>query len=120
MTDQLTLTIEITTGHCLGGEGNDVYPGQVLVAPRDLSITDARKKVRMGYARVIPSAPEVVEPLAAGLDSTEAPGPTVITHQAPAIESRDPVIEAPEAVVPTAEARRGQSRGTHPSRTGGR
>ena len=43
MPDQ-TLTIEITTGHCLGGEGNDVYPGQVLVAPKDLSIAEARKK----------------------------------------------------------------------------
>lgn len=114
MADQQTLTIEITTGHCLGGEGNDVYPGQVLVAPRDLSIIDARKKVRMGYARAIPNAPE------AGPESTEVPGPAVVTHQDPAVESRDPVIEAPDAVVPPAEARRGQSRGPHPSRTGGR
>jgi hypothetical protein len=108
MADQ-TLTIEITTGHCLGGEGNDVYPGQVLVAPQDLSIAEARKKVRMGYARVIPNAPGAVASPAAGSGSTEAPGPAVITHQEPALESRDPVIEeAPEA------ARRGRSR------TGGR
>ena len=102
MADQ-TLTIEITAGHCLGGEGNDVYPGQVLVAPRDISTVEARKKVRMGYARVIPSAPK------AGPVGTEAPGPAVVTHLDPALESRDPVIEeAPEA------ARRGRSR------TGGR
>jgi hypothetical protein len=102
MADQ-TLTIEITTGHCLGGEGNDVYPGQVLVAPRDLSIAEARKKVRMGYAREIPSTPK------AGPVGTEAPGPAVVTHQDPAVESRDPASEeAPEA------ARRGRSR------TGGR
>jgi len=102
MADQQTLTIEITTGHCLGGEGNDVYPGQVLVAPRDLSITDARKKVRMGYARAIPNAPEP------GPVSTEASGPALVTHQDPALESRDPVIEAPDV------ARRGRTR------TGGR
>jgi len=94
MADRQTLTIEITSGHCLGGEGNDVYPGQVLVAPRDLSIADAWKKVRMGYARVTPSAP------GAGPDSTEAPGPAVVTHQDPGLESRDPVIEAPEAAPP--------------------
>lgn len=108
MPDQ-TLTIEITTGHCLGGEGNDVYPGQVLVAPKDLSIAEARKKVRMGYARVIPNSRGAVAPLGAGPDGTETPGPPVINHQDPALESRDPVIEeAPEA------ARRGRSR------TGGR
>lgn len=95
-----TLTIEITTGHCLGGEGNDVYPGQVLVAPRDLSIAEAWKKVRMGYARVIPNAPEpAVE---------EEHGLAIVTHNDPAVASRDPIVEAP------AEARRGRSR------TGGR
>jgi len=105
MADQ-TLTIEVTSGHCLGGEGNDVYPGQLLVAPRDLSIADARKKVRMGYARAIPDAPE------AGPEGTEAAGPAVITHQDPALENRDPDMEAPEAQ--SAAARRGRSR------TGGR
>jgi len=101
MADPLQLTIEITTGHCLGGEGNDVYPGQVLVAPRDLSIADAKKKVRMGYARIIPNATDP------GPDSLEASGPAVVTHQDLALDSRDPVIEAPEG-------RRGRSR------TGGR
>jgi hypothetical protein len=75
-----TLTIEITTGHCLGGEGNDVYPGQVLETPKDLSIADAMKKVRMGYARIVPNAPEPEEPSA----------PASISHSDPAIESRDP------------------------------
>jgi hypothetical protein len=50
-----TLTIEITAGHCLGGQGNDVYPGQRLTAPKDLTILEALKKVRMGYARIIHS-----------------------------------------------------------------
>ena len=96
MVDQEKLTIEITTGHCLGGVGNDVYPGEVLVAPKDLSIAEARKKVRMGYARIIPNAANP-EP--------ETQEPAVVTHQDPAVESRDPVIEqAPEA------ARRGRSR----------
>ena len=107
MAEQEKLTIEITTGHCLGGEGNDVYPGQVLVAPKDLSIADAMKKVRMGYARVIPNAPQP------SLESEEKPEPTVVTHQDSAVESRDPVTEAPQG-------RKGRSRGSHPSRTGGR
>ena len=98
MADQLKLTIEITTGHCLGGEGNDVYPGQVLVAPKDLSIADARKKVRMGYARVIPNTPEPVP------ETEESYGPAIVTHQDPDAESRDPVTEPPRS------PRRGRSR----------
>ena len=90
MTEQGKLTIEVTTGHCLGGEGNDVFPGQVLVAPKDLSIADARKKVRMGYARVIPSAPEV------GPEAIKASGPTAVSHQDPAPESRDPDTVTPQ------------------------
>jgi len=96
MVDQEKLTIEITTGHCLGGVGNDVYPGEVLVAPKDLSIAEARKKVRMGYARIVSNAAS---------PKPETEEPAVVTHQDPAVESRDPVIEqAPEA------ARRGRSR----------
>jgi hypothetical protein len=99
--DQEKLTIEITTGHCLGGVGNDVYPGEVLVAPKDLSIAEARKKVRMGYARIIPNAPNP-EP-----ETEEPAGPAAVTHQDPAVESRDPDMDAPTG-------RRGRSR------TGGR
>ena len=92
MADQEKLTIEITTGHCLGGVGNDVYPGEVLVAPKDLSIAEARKKVRMGYARIVSNA------------ATEEPaGTAVVTHQDPAVESRDPDMDAPTG-------RRGRSR----------
>jgi len=90
MSDQAKLTIEITTGHCLGGEGNDVFPGQVLVAPRDLSIADARKKVRMGYARVIPSEPEPTS------QTDEDAGPVVVAHADPDVESRDPDTKPPK------------------------
>jgi len=91
MADQVKLTIEITTGHCLGGEGNDVYPGQVLVAPKDLSMADARKKVRMGYARVIPNAQEPAP------KTKENSGPAVVTHEDPAVESRDPATKPPKS-----------------------
>jgi len=100
MADQEKLTIEITTGHCLGGVGNDVYPGQVLVAPRDLSIADARKKVRMGYARIVPNAPK---PEPETKEMEELAEPAVVTHQDPALESRDPDMDAPTG-------RRGRSR----------
>jgi len=113
MAEQEKLTIEITTGHCLGGEDNDVYPGQILVAPKDLSIADARKKVRMGYASVIPNAPEP-EP------DKKKSGAAIVTHQDPALETRDPDTEAPDAVAPRAGARKGRARGSYPSRTGGR
>lgn len=85
-----TLRIEITTGHCLGGEGNDVYPGQILTAPKDLSMIEARKKVQLGYARLISSAPP------AGSEGREASGPAIVTHRDPSPESRDPIIQAPE------------------------
>lgn len=87
MADQGKLTIEITTGHCLGGEGNDVYQGQVLVAPKDLSVADARKKVRMGYARIIPDTHEPRP------ETEEDSGPAVVAHADPAAESRDPVTK---------------------------
>lgn len=90
MTEHGTLTIEVTTGHCLGGEGNDVLPGKILVAPKDLSIADARKKVRMGYARVVPSAPE------AGPEALKVSGPAEVSHADPVIEDRDPTTSAPE------------------------
>lgn len=115
MPDPAMLTIEITTGHCLGGVGNDVYPGQVLVAPKDLSIADAWKKVRMGYARIVPNAAEAAAPQAPGPESSdETPGPAPVTHGDPVVASRDPAVEAPDM------ARKGRSQGSHPSRTGGR
>ena len=97
MADQEKLTIEITTGHCLGGVGNDVYPGEVLVAPEDLSIAEARKKVRMGYARIVPNVPKPKP-------NTEEPaGPAIVTHQDPDAQKRDPDMDAPTT-------RRGRSR----------
>lgn len=90
MTEQGTLTIEVTTGHCLGGEGNDVFPGQILVAPRDLSIAEARKKVRMGYARVVPFVPE------AGPEAPAVSGPAAINHGDPIPENREPDTMAPQ------------------------
>jgi len=90
MKEQGKLTIEVTTGHCLGGEGNDVCPGKVLVAPRDLPLAEAWKKVRMGYARLIPDKPET------GPVSTEASGPPAVTNQDPVPENRDPVTETPK------------------------
>ena len=101
MTEQGTLAIEVTTGHCLGGEGNDALPGQILVAQRDLSIADARKKVRIGYARVIPSVPE------AGPETLAVSGPATIIHGDPTPENREPDTMAP------------QGRGSRP-RAGGR
>jgi hypothetical protein len=90
MTEQGTLIIEVTTGHCLGGEGNDIFPGQILVAPRDLSLAEALKKVRMGYARVILSATE------AGPVAAAAAGLTEVRHADPAPEARDPTMFTPE------------------------
>ncbi len=90
MTAQGTLTIEVTSGHCLGGEGNDVLPGQILVAPRDLSIAEARKKVRMGYARIVPTVPE------AGPETSETSGPAAVSNADPVLDDRDPTTSAPE------------------------
>ena len=90
MTEHGSLTIEVTSGHCLGGEGNDVLPGQILVAPRDLSIAEARKKVRMGYASVVSFAAE------AGPEAPVASGPAAVSHPDPAPEDRDPTTTTPE------------------------
>jgi hypothetical protein len=89
MAQPQTLTIEITAGHCLGGQGNDVYPGQRLTAPKDLTILEALKKVRMGYARIV-TPDEKAHPV-----STEASGGAAIqTHDATP-QDRDPEIDPP-------------------------
>ena len=90
MTEQGTLTIEVISGHCLGGEGNDVFPGKIMVAPRDLSLAEARKKVRMGYARVVPPVPE------AGPETPPSSGPAVNNNGDPDPEDRDPESPAPK------------------------
>ena len=91
MADVKLLTIEVTTGHCLGGEGNDVYPGKILVAPGDLSIEEALKKVRTGYARIVPQTTE------SGPAVVGSAGSDAVTHADPPVENRDPEIEAPPA-----------------------
>jgi hypothetical protein len=84
-----TLTIEITTSHCQGGKDNDLPAGKIMVAPRDLSIEEAQRKVRIGYARFVQE--ELMGPGA----FMPASGPASITHRDPAIDTRDPVIEGP-------------------------
>jgi len=61
MEDLAQLRIRILIGHCLGPAAGNVYIGDELTAPTDLSIAEARRKVTMGYAEVIESklkAPE--------------------------------------------------------------
>ncbi len=89
-TEPTTVTIEITTGHCLGGLGNDVYPGTVLVAPRDISVKEALRKVQTGYARLVSGAPADSAPMA-----DPPPTPGVIAHGDPVVASRDPIADAP-------------------------
>jgi hypothetical protein len=97
------IRIKVTSGWCLGGEGNDAHPGDVLEAPGDIEVSEALKKIRTGYAIQIP---EISGPGPAIHEDTPLPGS--VTSGDPAIDSRDPVVEAPEA------ARRGRAR------TGGR
>lgn len=93
MTDQVKVTIEITSGHCLGGVGNDVYPGHVMEAPRDLPIAEALRKVRTGYARIIPSPQETGPEVLA--DSGPVPA-NAVTHGDPAVSHRDPEVQVPD------------------------
>jgi len=89
------VTIRVTTGHCLGGAGNDILPGQILVAPRDLTIEDAHRKVSIGYAVIIPNAPEPETEPATPDDSTgteREPETSTVTHRDPQPEHRDPPL----------------------------
>lgn len=108
MTEAKTLRIEILVGHCLGGAGNDVYPGQVLEAPRDLSLADAMAKIRTGYARELPrvSSPDPGPAASATGGGPEEPdgGPDeesrtqTVTTRDPVPENRDPDIRPPLGV----------------------
>jgi hypothetical protein len=103
MADPIKLTIEITVGHCLGGAGNDVYPGERISAPGRTSVAEALAKVRMGYARVVqegPSGPGAIMP---------GSGPGSVINGDPQIETRDPEIEGSASV--TEKTCNGRARG---------
>lgn len=72
------MTIEVTTGHCLGGEGNDVYPGMVLVAPGDITLEQAEQMLRRGFARLVIPKPVITyaDPMPETRDPELAPRPT--------------------------------------------
>ena len=105
MADPRTVTIEIITGHCLGGADNNVYPGDRLEAPGRISIEAAEAKVRMGYARFVESH--------SGLGGVAIPpsGPEAVLHRDPVIDSRDPMIQGVAAAAPQ-KVIKGRSRGT--------
>jgi hypothetical protein len=86
--DPNKMRIEIVTGHCLGGEGNDVYPGEIIEAPGRLTVAAALEKVRQGYARIVH---DLAESGPAELHSA-GPGPMgrVVLNRDPQIEVRDP------------------------------
>jgi len=90
----LELEIEITQGHCVGGDLGDVYPGDRLRAPAQLTIAEARAKVRDRLARLIDERLPAAAPA--------APAAEVVETRDPAIETRDPLITS-AAVPPAAE-----------------
>jgi len=79
-----TMRVKVTTGHCLGGAGNDVYPDQVLEAPGDISLEKARHMVRIGYAVRLPD------------EAPAQPSGAAVEVRDPVPEHGDPEIQTPE------------------------
>lgn len=84
----LELEIEVTIGHCLGGPGNDVFPGDRLKAPGQISIASARAKVRDGLAKLV----------------SERLEPEPVVSRDPAPESRDPAADHRDPLMTSAAA----------------
>ncbi len=55
MEDLAQLKIRILIAHCLGPATGNVYVGDMMTAPAELTIAEARRKVAMGYAEVLES-----------------------------------------------------------------
>lgn len=83
------LAIKILVGHCLGGVGNDVKVGKILIAPDDLTFPEALRKVHIGYACIVPEpAPKSSAP------TIQAPRPiTPAIHRDPFVQNGEPTIE---------------------------
>lgn len=87
------ITLMVTKGHCRGAAAGDVYPDDILRAPEDLKVDDARRMIAIGYAVEIPGEEE---------RSDEDPAPEVapgtVEHRDPGITHGDPETSAPPAV----------------------
>ena len=91
MPDAGTLSVRVIKGHCLGGPGNDVFPGQVLTAPGDISVKQAERMIRIGYAVRSKAAPPKPAPDPGGEADVK------VTTRDPAPEHRDPPVTKPPA-----------------------
>jgi len=81
--------VKVTKGHCLGGAGNDVRPGQVLAVPDELDPLKAMNMVKKGWGRMLP--PETVAKTSSGPKKDDK-----VQVRDPGVEHRDPGVEKPE------------------------
>lgn len=98
--DGAKFSIQIIVGHCLGGVGNDIYPGTVLEVPGDVSPEEARRKLRLGFARLYSPPPQT------GPQATPACGPDTVINGDPDLENADPDVELGDPVVDHANRRK--------------
>ena len=102
-------TLKVIKGHCLGG-GRDAAPGDTLRVPEDLSDSEARTKISLGYAIELPperpiakhvETPEVSEDpdqedaTASEVETPDTPttpetAPGDVVDRDPDVEERDP------------------------------
>jgi len=82
MEDSQIKAIEVVRGHCLGVNRGDVEPGTILMVPRDISLAEAKTKVAIGHAVVVPAEDQEVD--------EDVPVGGEITTADPAVETRDP------------------------------
>ena len=83
--------IEILVGHCLKA-GTDVYEGDRLEVPKDLTQDHADALVRKRWARWIAAEPEQPKPEPPPVEKAES---ATVKHGDPEIETRDPETQGP-------------------------
>ncbi len=96
-----TMAIKIDRAHCLGGAGRDVAAGEILVAPRDLPVEEAMRKVLIKYAHEIPIG-EAIQAVVEAVKTQETT--PVVKTQETEVETRDPLIET--SATPSRRSRR--------------
>ena len=64
-------SFKVLTGHCLGAGRGDVFEGEVVTIPQDLTPAEAASKLTLGYIEEIPVVEEELPATEEELPATE-------------------------------------------------
>lgn len=88
-----SVRVEILKGHCLGGGRGDVFAGQVLEVPGDLTRNEAEAKIARGQAIAVGADGDPIEAPEEKTEAGEDGGEEEDEERRGGVETRDPKPE---------------------------